>query len=329
MPTNLSGIPDHLKMYEQFVLWKLVQKQGETRLSKIPYNPHTGTPASSVDKATWGSFDLVKTVYTGGGYDGVGFVFNKDDPYIGIDFDHAIDPAGKLNNCAYINTSVFASYTEISQSGTGLHVIGIGKNPGGNDAGHKNGDIEFYTHGRFFALTGNVYNNQYKVNYIPQEMLQPFFLKNFPERKTSVPVKLTMPNEVMPKPATTSKSSDDLSDESILKICSKAKNSSKFNALWRGNISGYKSSSEADMALTSILSFYTRDANQIQRLLLSSGLNREKMSRPDYLIRTISKAISTVGETFKAKPKKCWFCKTEIIDISCKKCIKCGKIRRY
>jgi len=326
--TFVKGLPKQMSMYDHWIVWKLEQKIGKDKPDKIPYNPHNGQRASSTDSKTWGTFDDTVAVYNTGTYDGIGFVFDRSDPYIFIDIDHCINEFGKITGEAWRDVKLFNTYTEISQSGTGIHIIGMGSNPGGDHKGHKNGNIEFYTQGRFVAMTGHIYtdcDNGQKwenITYQPYSMLRPFYKHYFskPEVINKALVKSQGKINV---------SSNDLSDEDVIKICGYAKNSPKFESLWRGDISGYNSPSEADMALVSILTFYTRDPNQLQRLLLRSGLNRDKHNRADYITRTIEAALSTVTETFTAKPTVCYKCKTEYENKESTTCKKCGRSRRY
>jgi putative DNA primase/helicase len=243
--------------------------------------------------------------------------------------DHCVNDFGELTGEAWREVKLFNTYTEISQSGSGLHIIAIGANPGGDNKGHKKGDVEYYTQGRFVALTGHVYTDQKtgqkweKITRQPAGMLIPFFKHYFSKPEVIV-------NKALIKAqGKINVSSNDLSDDDIIKICGYAKNSPKFEALWRGDISGYNSPSEADMALVSILTFYSRDPNQLQRLLLSSGLYRDKHNRTDYIARTIEAALSTITETFKAKPAVCYKCKTEYESKESTTCKKCGRKRRY
>lgn len=314
-------IPLKIKEYPQWIVWRLEEKQGDKKSTKVPYNPHVITErASSTDRKTWGTFDEAVEVYNTSLFSGVGFVFSKDDPFIGIDFDHCLVDR-KINKCAFVNTKLFDSYTEVSQSGTGLHVIGIGDNPGGTDAGHKKGDIEFYTHGRFFALTGDLWGQNKEINEIPGYILQPFYKKYFGE------IINTTQNKKPTRKITTGK---ELSDDRIIELCSNAKNSSKFTSLWRGNITGYVSHSEADLALTSILSFYTQDHNQLTHLLNSSGLTRDKMNREDYTSRTITKATLGMKETFGKEPTVCYYCKKPIGKTNIgEQHPYCGRVRSY
>jgi hypothetical protein len=90
-----------------------------------------------------------------------------------------------------------------------------------------------------------------------------------------------------------------LDDEAILRLASGAGNGDKFRALWGGETGGYNSASEADAALCAILSFYTQDPAQIERLFNRSALNRGKWSeRPDYRQRTIHLALGGLRETY-------------------------------
>lgn len=73
----------------------------------------------------------------------------------------------------------------------------------------------------------------------------------------------------------------------------KAKNGDKFIALYdNGDISGYSSESEADLALCNALAFFTGgNEAEIDRLFRQSKLYREKWEREDYREATIQKAV--------------------------------------
>ena len=53
---------------------------------------------------------------------GVGFVFTADDPFVGIDLDDCIEN-GELHPDAVEIVRQLDSYTELSPSGSGIHVI--------------------------------------------------------------------------------------------------------------------------------------------------------------------------------------------------------------
>src|SRR5919107_5344135 len=92
---------------------------------------------------------------------------------------------------------------------------------------------------------------------------------------------------------------NELTDDKIIELARGAKNSSKFEALWKGDTSGYASHSEADQALVSLLAFYTEDGAQLDSLYRRSNLCREKwINRPDYRQRTIQRALSNLTDTY-------------------------------
>ncbi len=97
---------------------------------------------------------------------------------------------------------------------------------------------------------------------------------------------------------------NDSDNELIKRICAAA-NSEKFRRLMQGDTTGYTSESEADAGLCSIIAFYTKDFDQILRIVQCSALWDEKWEREDYQERTIGSAIDFVEEKGKGTgPKK-------------------------
>jgi replicative DNA helicase len=84
-----------------------------------------------------------------------------------------------------------------------------------------------------------------------------------------------------------------LTDEAVLARCREAKNAGKFLALWAGSTADHGGDdSAADLALLSLLAFWTQDPDQLDRLFRRSGLCRAKWTeRADYRERTIAKAL--------------------------------------
>ena len=79
-------------------------------------------------------------------------------------------------------------------------------------------------------------------------------------------------------------------DEEVFRVARAADNAEKFERLWKGDWEGeYRSQSEADLALMSMLGFYVRaDDAQVLRLFRQSGLGqREKAHRGGYAERTL------------------------------------------
>lgn len=141
-------IPETLKGMRQWVVWRGVARGG--KLTKVPVNPHTGRNASSTDPHTWGSH--VEARRAVGRATGLGFVFSADDLLAGIDLDGCRDPhTGAIEPWARGIIDRLDSFTEISPSGRGVHVIVRADKPEGRC---RIDHIEMYDRGRFFCVTG-------------------------------------------------------------------------------------------------------------------------------------------------------------------------------
>jgi putative DNA primase/helicase len=144
-----EGIPTELKRRPQWVVWKLEERDGKP--TKVPYTPRTGQRASSTDLLTWSTFEGVYSTYSSGRYDGIGFMFCSGDPYTGVDLDDCRDPeTGEIERWAAEIIESLDSYTELSPSGTGVHIFVKGR----TIKARKNSSIEVYSTARVFTVTG-------------------------------------------------------------------------------------------------------------------------------------------------------------------------------
>src|SRR5215218_2875098 len=147
---NLDCFPEELRQRRQWVVWKLEERDGKP--TKVPYIAGGSGKASSTDSLTWRSFEEAVQALETGRYNGIGFVFSSGDPFAGVDLDDCRDPeTGELEEWAAKIVEAFGSYAEVSQSGTGVHIIVKGKAPN-----KKRGKVEAYGLERFFAMTGQV-----------------------------------------------------------------------------------------------------------------------------------------------------------------------------
>src|SRR5690606_32066704 len=103
----------------QWVLWR-AEDIGAAKLSKIPYTP-TGQKASVTNPATWCDFQSATLAYSTGMFSGIGFVFTDDDPFCFVDLDQTDDPI--IMDRQQKIYSQLNSYSELSPSGRGLHII--------------------------------------------------------------------------------------------------------------------------------------------------------------------------------------------------------------
>lgn len=144
-----QNIPNELKVKKQWVGFVFKEKSGSTKPAKIPMNPHTLRYGSSTDPANWGTFPATLQMARTHKWDGIGFVFAND--YIGLDLDKCVSNKS-INAFATDILHHCSSYAEYSPSGTGIHIIGKGNIP----KALATPEIEIYTKGRFFTMTGNV-----------------------------------------------------------------------------------------------------------------------------------------------------------------------------
>jgi len=122
--------------------------------NKIPMNPITGKAASSNDPRTWASAAIAWSAKSRYAWDGIGFVFTIESGIVGIDIDNCMID-GKPNAEAQQVIDCLNSYTELSPSGNGLHILVEGKIPNSL----KSERIEIYNELRYFTVTGNEYES--------------------------------------------------------------------------------------------------------------------------------------------------------------------------
>ena len=113
----ITNFPAELTTLRNWVMWRYVQKRGKPKPDKVPFQTD-GKWAKPNDSSTWTTFDACCAAYNGGGFDGIGFVFDGkvgDDGlcYAGADFDRCIED-GKLVEPARSRIAQLQTYTEVS-----------------------------------------------------------------------------------------------------------------------------------------------------------------------------------------------------------------------
>jgi putative DNA primase/helicase len=146
LPVKVENIPEELKVRPQWVVWKAVGEKSD----KVPYSVRTGRRASSTDLMSWSTFKEALEAYEDGEYAGLGFVFSSADPFTGIDLDNCVDESGEIALWALEIVRYFDSYTELSATGSGLHIIVRGDVPN-----RRKSEVEVYSSKRFFTVTGH------------------------------------------------------------------------------------------------------------------------------------------------------------------------------
>lgn len=261
----------HIK---QWVCWKKLPLENG-KVTKKPINPITNDNASVSNPNTW--TDMMGAIIGAEQYglDGIGFVL--ENGYFGVDLDDCTEEL----KVEFINQ--LQSYTEISQSGKGIHIICKGEIP----KSARTKGVEIYKGGRFFVMTGNA-TNDYKIEDCT-ERIKPLYEKYILETK---------PKFEQPSPSIVQQSIQ-LTDQDLIYKANNSRNGQQFRMLFDGNWEAlnYPSQSEADMAFCNLLAFWSgKNENQMDRLVRMSGLFREKWDRKQsgstYGAITIKNAIS-------------------------------------
>ncbi len=121
---STENIPTAMRELNHWVLWKKQFENG--RWAKIPYQI-SGKRAESDNPSTWTSFSNVLKCRDP--LDGIGFMFSGSE-ITGIDLDHCVSN-GQYTPQAKEIVNLLKSYTELSPSGTGIHVYVFGTVPSG------------------------------------------------------------------------------------------------------------------------------------------------------------------------------------------------------
>lgn len=146
---------EELTSLPNWVVYRLFDN-GTQKLSKLPFNPTSNTPAQSNNPSTWSTFELAFDAYEHHTYDGIGFMLSNG--YAGIDVDNCVSMNGRLNRFSYDIVEFMDSYTEYSPSRTGVHILfkfNANKNEHINFRNIAR-EIEIYNSNRFLTITGDV-----------------------------------------------------------------------------------------------------------------------------------------------------------------------------
>ena len=263
---NYQLIPFEMRQYRQWIVWKF--EDVNNKKTKVPYNIN-GYKASVTNLQSWNSFDEVVQAVNNG-FDGIGFVLTENDPYAFIDLDHTADQE-EFTKQQTIYNNFIDTYAELSPSGKGLHIIMKGRLP----QGRRRGSVEIYSSQRFMTMTGNVYNSRHIENC--QNKLDTLF--NSLGKSDKI---IQLADE-----------QQHYSDTELFEIAYNAENGQKFYDLYNGHWQDYYGSqSEADHALINILSYFSRNQEQIARMFRASALGkRAKAMRDDYVGKMVRRSF--------------------------------------
>jgi len=290
-PYNFNEIPAELKALPQWILWKFETRNGKQ--TKVPCQV-TGEMAQANNRRTWSTFATAVKFYLEGDYDGIGFVFSRQDNYIGIDIDKCVVD-GKTNAFATEIIDTLDSYTEFSPSEKGIHIIIKGSLPqsvlGTGRKNTKHG-LEIYSYGRFFTFTGNRENSN--DVYDRTDELAEVFEQYFDDSDIQGRVNL----------AEFEKDEIKLSNDALWDRMFRSKNGDEIRSLYNGSLIN-EDHSASDLALCNYLAFWTgNSATRMDSMFRETSLIRDKWdvihfsdTNETYGERTIGKAISSTSST--------------------------------
>ena len=308
----MTQLPEALKplaAYKQFILWTITADG-----RKLPIDCRTAKVCDAHDPDAWITADeAVAMSATYGDTYGVGFVFTVNDPFFFVDIDKCLNPDD--TTWSPVATDLMARLSgaavEVSQSGRGLHIFGMGAVP---DHACKNVTLglELYTEGRFVALTGTNAIGSASTDHTAT--LSALVADYFPPRVQVSGTEWT----TEPIPEWTGSTDD---TELIAKALASGGAANvfgrgvSFKDLWECNESALEGAypdehgvrnydaSSADAALAQHLAFWTgKNCERMLSLMQQSGLVRDKWDREDYLIRTITNAVSMQEAVYSMPP---------------------------
>ena len=309
----MFSVPDELnslKSLRHWVAWRAVASRDDpTKLKKIPIDPRTGEGAKANDVGTWGTYDeALSRAYENarnqglnvGQNHGVGFEFGVEPCGIaGIDLDHVICTNGQLKPFAEDIVRLMNSYTEYSPSGKGLHILFRLKVPLSEIGSRSRNDeigLEIYDSRRFLTVTGEIFGDAKPIAERTEALKQVYGRYMGEREKLKTPPPQTV--EVSKIPGV------ELSDRDLWeRMFDNPENGREIYALYSGDLTGYESHSQADLALCNHLAYWTgNSAYRIDSMFRQSGLMRakwdEKHGAQTYGVMTIERAIAGTNRTY-------------------------------
>lgn len=297
---DYSGVPQELK---ELPNWGLFRKEWDARkgkYNKYPVNAKTGKLAKSNDPSTWTSF--THAVEKVNQYGAAGLAFFIQPPYMLIDLDHCFEDIQRVKGGDHENEVAdfidrTQSYTELSVSGEGIHIITKGNFPGPK---RRHGNVEMYPEERFVALTGNVFGKAVdQINTISDDDLKYLYQTYLDKQGKVIPLSdnITGPTE----PST-------LTANQVIEKALASAQGPKFKKFMDGDWQdmGYTSHSDADQGFANILAFWcAKDKGLMDEVFRQSKMYRpkwdEKRGKGTYAGLTLNEAINKTPNVYQPK----------------------------
>lgn len=312
----MHALPEALRpfaAYRQFFPCRIEpSKTRPGKTDKFALHRTGGYRVDHTDPAHWMSVEEAIAAQYALGADGIGFHIGADAPFWFLDIDSALTPAGWSPVAQQLCQIFTGAAMEVSSSGKGLHLFGTGTVPPHGTRLKEHG-LEFYTSGRFVALTGIQATGNAAIDF--SALMPSFVAQWFPPSAAAgnaAPTRADWTTEPVPE---WRGSIDD--DELIRRACRTnglaSLTGADFYDLWHDNADRLALSyppdpgspdaygaSEADSALATRLAFWTgKNCERIRAIMRRSALARDKWEREDYLMRTILNAVAICSDVCK------------------------------
>lgn len=292
-----------IQNYSQFICWDLrtVIEDGKEVVKKLPISPVTRYPIDHLNPTNWMTFEQACSHGLR-----VGFVLTENDPFFFFDMDKCLQANGEWSPQAIEIYSRFnGAAAEVSQSGSGLHIMGVCDQSRTANLRRKfNGWLEFYTAGRFVAFGGGQWSGDFAKDCTD------IILSIVPER----PVNET---EIMTN-GPVAEWTGPLDDDELISKAMNARsiaaafgNRATFAQLFMGDAAALSQlfpsptgdvfdRSSADASLMMHLAFWTgKDGARMDRIFRRSALMRDKYeNRAQYRSDTIQNSVTACRKVY-------------------------------
>lgn len=289
--------------------------------SKPPINPYTLWNGNATDTNSFSDFETAnaqigKTAHiklnNGETIDcevyGVGIALYNTG-ICGIDLDSVANGERRtMTKEAAQIIDIMNSYTELSPSGTGFHILYFGSLPDCESKKAKfkkdilkgnNAEYQFFESGLYMTVSGQTVGNRPIAERTEEakEVYNKFFADQKPQAQPKEYVRQPKPSSVVSSESgfTWEKwlnYSRTLSTTDLLQAIFKSGSvGRKVEALYMGDMSDYNNDhSAADQALINYLYSFTEDRELTEALFIQSALYRERGKSRNYITLTINKA---------------------------------------
>ena len=324
-----DNVPELLKQADRWCVWRRDRKDDGT-FTKKPMQ--ASWPSRGLSKTTsdqWRPFDTAVKAYEQyrgserTPLDGIGFVTGGG--FVGLDFDECCDDVTReIQPEVAEHLRRLNSYAEFSPSGRGVRVFLKGTLPGEKNVTAKAAGYEMYAEGAYVTVTGfrvpgtpddvaeggellaEMYANAKQAAADEKARRKAAKASKAESVSTSRPLSQRLPaDDGAGRPAAPAS----LGDDELLEVAKRSTCGTAIERLIAGQWQGsYPTQSEAELALANYLAFYAGPggAGQVERIMTTSGLKRDKFSegRGDgrtYLSLTVETAYEGRSEFYEGK----------------------------